>query len=291
MKKIIGFVLLIAIFILPTHLVYANENDLSYRFCDDNFRNFIRRQVQLNDGEPLTIEHLYDVRELTLHGEGIRCLVGIEYLPNLRVISALDNDLTELDIRQNNNLTTLRVHHNFFAADYPHNIQGLRLDDDNFIFEFGVNPRHGTPPPHECIGVSITESITHEPVVPVPISEPVPASEPITVPEPVPIPENVEYIADTARENNNNEPIVTGRTPLSVQIPSGAWERHGEWTQALTLSINMVRRGDEWEVVGNAEIIPTSSVLSVFLPWIIASAAFVAFLITLILLVIRIRKS
>jgi hypothetical protein len=298
--KYVGWIFLMfvsAVVLLPAHFVYASEtDDFSMYFCDENFRNVVRGQANLNDGEPLTRQRLDGIRELTLNGFGIRCLVGIEYLPNLQFITALDNDLTDLNISQNTNLTTLRLHHNFFDAEFPHNIRGLH---DGITLEFGVNPRHGTPPPHDnCIGVALAFESSGRPAETVAnSSDSIGSSDSIEsansaeeyVPV-VPISGNTDAAAATAGATATDAPSAPTSVPQtrpSVQIPSGEWEHSNDWSQTLELSVNLVRRDDYWEVVGNAEIIHAPSFFSTFLPWIIAAVAFVAFVITLI---VAIRK-
>ena len=285
MKKLLSLITLLAIF--PAYFAYANEGDLSTYFCDEHFRNIIRRQANLNDSEPLTTAHLSDIRDLTLHGEGIRCLVGIELLPNLRTLSILDNNISELDIRQNTHLAALRIHHNYFAAEYPHNIEGLRLDE-GFIFELGVNPK-GTPPPHEdCIGASNFATPLPSTQEPIPTNTPTYENEPID-----------EFSGNTIDQTKTNyetipaEPTPTETTTslldhLTVQIPRGTWENNENWSQTLTLAVNLAKIDGKWEVANTSELIADSSNTYVII--ILSILLAVSVVIIILLLVFRVRK-
>jgi hypothetical protein len=156
MKKIFIFAVVLGMLFMYVP-VGASENgderDMTNVFCDSNFLAAVVNAARgWSYGEALTQMHLDSVTYLILNAHDIRCLIGVEFLPNLERLLIKDSNLTALDISQNANLMYLRVHHNFFPAEYPHNIRGLRLDDASFDFHLGVNPRAGEVLPHACMG-------------------------------------------------------------------------------------------------------------------------------------------
>ena len=81
-------------------------------FPDDNFLNYILGKIDSNHDGRLSDEEIEAVTEIRVDGMGIGSLRGIELFTGLQVLSASENDLTELDLSANTALTELNVSNN-----------------------------------------------------------------------------------------------------------------------------------------------------------------------------------
>lgn len=252
----------------------AEEVCLSVYFHDENFLERVRYHANVPEGA-LTHEDLYDIYQLSLEGAGIRCLVGIHLLPNLRYLYLSDNNLTELDVSQNTNLVSLNVHHNFFESEAD--IIGLREETEVY---FGTNPRSDYHP------------------------EPCPrcAEDPAITPPEEPNDDNNDEngAVDTDPENDISDdppripahPPIT--EPLNLDLPPHLFQRLGGRDGSLTFSVDVGFIDGQWRV-WNPEVVEAAreaetGTLSVVLTWVLIVLVFLTFIASLWLLIIRIRS-
>lgn len=84
-------------------------------FPDETFRSWILNANNLNgagaDGV-LTAQELAEIREIDVSRKGIRSLKGIEVFSSLKVLNCTQNELTELDVSGNPELTALYCGYN-----------------------------------------------------------------------------------------------------------------------------------------------------------------------------------
>lgn len=85
-------------------------------FPDENFRNWILSQDYGKDGA-LTVQEIERVNTMDVSDKGIASLKGIEYFTALTELNCSGNLLTELDLSQNTNLTTVDCSGNHISGE------------------------------------------------------------------------------------------------------------------------------------------------------------------------------
>ena len=90
-------------------------------FPDENFRNFISNTYDNGDNK-LSLQERNNVTTMVCVDKQISNLEGIEYFPNLTILSCMNNDLTSLDLSQNTELESLYCNSN--------NIKSLDLSNN-----------------------------------------------------------------------------------------------------------------------------------------------------------------
>ncbi|BFT65483.1 bacterial Ig-like domain-containing protein [Parvimonas parva] len=120
MKRIMGFFLALVMFIgcLPLNTIetHAAEGDVAIdeaHFPNENFRNYVSREFDINKDGKLSRDELDKVEEIKIANTSlVYSLKGIEYFKNLIKLIFYGNYLTELDVSKNINLTTLHCYGN-----------------------------------------------------------------------------------------------------------------------------------------------------------------------------------
>ena len=74
---------------------------------DDTFREYLLKEFDENHNSTLSPTERYAVTAIDVHEKEITSLKGIEFFPNLEILLCSDNQLTELDVSQNTELTWL----------------------------------------------------------------------------------------------------------------------------------------------------------------------------------------
>lgn len=88
-------------------LVYKSVDVTPERFPDDTLRAVVLQSFDTDRNGTLDSDEIIYARNLWCVGAGIKSLEGIEYLPELRGIYCMDNEIEALDISQNQQLTGL----------------------------------------------------------------------------------------------------------------------------------------------------------------------------------------
>ncbi len=76
-------------------------------FPDEVFRADVKRMLDKDGNDRLSSDERYTLNEVFLPRSGVKDLKGIECLPNVVRLIVTDNQLTELDLSQNDGLTML----------------------------------------------------------------------------------------------------------------------------------------------------------------------------------------
>lgn len=76
-------------------------------FPDENFRYFIRVQLDENRDEQLSAEEIANITELNVTHQGISDLKGIEFFTALTTFKCSENAITEIDLSKNTLITKL----------------------------------------------------------------------------------------------------------------------------------------------------------------------------------------
>jgi hypothetical protein len=252
MKKIF-FAFLFALFAVS--FAQAQEDpDISGYFTEPILLDAIRgagRYVP-NEG-PVTAEELATVYLLDLSRLDIADLSGIEHLTGLVSLYLVDNPIFELDLGLIPSLRRLRVY-NTYMRERDDVIGHAQLDE----FQFGIQNPDPPPRPTDTPEIPAEDIATGEDgaTTTEPTAEPEPPYEPTAEPDP----EN-----DYGAEDENGEAITGGDN------------RNGGNRGAQ----------DDWRAT---ETNSPSTVATVF-TWVMVAMIFVTFLISIILLIIRIRNS
>ena len=83
--------------------VAINEDN----FPNANFRSYVSKNIDKNSDGKLSATEIASVKEISVSGQYIRSLQGIEYFENLKQLNCSNNYLTELDVSKNTALTKL----------------------------------------------------------------------------------------------------------------------------------------------------------------------------------------
>lgn len=108
--------------------------DISNEFSDPNFCAAIRDYLGLGEEEPILDIYTSVVKVLNVSSADISSLEGIEHFTALEELWAYGNQITDLDLSQNSNITLLSIGENglsgFDAAQLP-NLKYLYLSENN----------------------------------------------------------------------------------------------------------------------------------------------------------------
>lgn len=74
---------------------------------DEIFKAYCYENFDADKNGMVTADEVAEVHILTITSMGIKSLKGIEYFTNLSSLYCSGNELTELDLRRNNNLVYL----------------------------------------------------------------------------------------------------------------------------------------------------------------------------------------
>ena len=106
-------------------------NDINFK--DGNFRKRITDITGVQEGQLISNEQIARITELNLRNSGIENLDGIEFFTALEMLDCYDNNITELDLRNNINLTEVDFGDNFISEfKLPSNIQIIHCKDNLF---------------------------------------------------------------------------------------------------------------------------------------------------------------
>ena len=106
-------------------------NDINFK--DGNFRKRITDITGVQEGQLISNEQIARITELNLRNSGIENLDGIEFFTALEMLNCYDNNITELDLRNNINLTEVDFGDNFISEfKLPRNIKIIRCKDNLF---------------------------------------------------------------------------------------------------------------------------------------------------------------
>ena len=114
---------------LPNEGVVLND----INFKNGNFRKRISDITGVQEGEVISSEQIARIRELNLSNSGIENLDGIQFFTALEMLDCYDNNITELDLRNNINLTEVDFGDNFISEfKLPSNIKIIHCKDNLF---------------------------------------------------------------------------------------------------------------------------------------------------------------
>ena len=150
----------------PFFLDVSEDVDITAHFTDSNFRAAVFELVGRND-RSIYLSDISEINFLDVSGREINSLAGIENFPALMTLNVNDNNLTQLDISSNTNISWLDLRQNDFDSEDDvtgWEQIGLTLGHD-FLFdpqngaevqEADVAPRGITPQVSGSAGVNIT---------------------------------------------------------------------------------------------------------------------------------------
>ena len=114
MKKCIWLMLVLLTVCLLCYAAAEEDRGVKLNgehFPDDVFWKTVKR-FDRNDNGYLSAEEIERITVVDLQGKGAESLKGIEYLTSLEVLNCENNQLTELDLSKNPNLTDLYLQGN-----------------------------------------------------------------------------------------------------------------------------------------------------------------------------------
>ena len=94
---------------------FADVEISEENFPDENFRNYVMAEFDITQDGVLDDEEIGRVENITVEGNGISSLKGVEYFTNLKELNAKTNCLGEIDISRNTKLVTLDVTNNVLS--------------------------------------------------------------------------------------------------------------------------------------------------------------------------------
>ncbi len=119
--SILGFVLLIAVYVILTALVRESP------FSDEGLEAAVRDQLG-SPGSHIALNDLETLSELNASGRGIESLEGIEALPNLRELNLADNRVADLSpLAGLSRLAALDLSNNYLADPDSVNLGALEV--------------------------------------------------------------------------------------------------------------------------------------------------------------------
>ena len=115
-KKLIGFMLSLSMIFaaVPAYVHAAETNDIGINetnFPDENFRNYLLNQNYGKD-KIITETELTGIKNINVLNKNISSIKGIENFTYLERFSAYNNNLTEVDLSKNTNLTSCSLSKN-----------------------------------------------------------------------------------------------------------------------------------------------------------------------------------
>lgn len=93
----------------------AEETDVAIdatTFPDANFRSYVKTNFDTDKDGSLSVEEISNITSISLHKKNISALKGIEYFTELRELFCRSNNLTELDLSKNTNLSRIDCSYN-----------------------------------------------------------------------------------------------------------------------------------------------------------------------------------
>ncbi len=99
-KRIVGIITVIALFICVMSLTVSAQgiavDDLN--FPDKNFRDYVSKNFDIDNNDILSEEEILQIKYITVNGNGVKDLTGIEYFTSLQILNCRDNDLPFIDV-------------------------------------------------------------------------------------------------------------------------------------------------------------------------------------------------
>jgi Leucine-rich repeat (LRR) protein len=96
----------------PYNTTIIEADNTLVEFDDETFEMFCVFNYDVNGDEKISIAEIADVQELDISNQGIKSLKGIECFSSLFKFDCSGNDLTDVDLRTNPNLTKLFISNN-----------------------------------------------------------------------------------------------------------------------------------------------------------------------------------
>lgn len=115
-RKLVKIVLALclAVCMLPG-MANAEETDVAIdatTFPDANFRSYVKTNFDTDKDGSLSVEEISNITSISLYKKNISALKGIEYFTELRELFCSSNNLTELDLSKNTNLSRIDCSYN-----------------------------------------------------------------------------------------------------------------------------------------------------------------------------------
>ena len=130
-KKLLSILLCLVMVVglLPTAAFAAGSVEINEtNFPDANFRGFVQNEFDTDKNNKLSSEEIAAVKEIIASTKGIKNLKGIEFFTALETLNCVGNELTELDVSKNTELTRLECWDNKLTAlDVSKNTKLTRL--------------------------------------------------------------------------------------------------------------------------------------------------------------------
>ena len=118
-KKLLSILLCLVMVVglLPTAAFAAGSVEINEtNFPDANFRGFVQNEFDTDKNNKLSSEEIAAVKEIIASTKGIKNLKGIEFFTALETLNCVGNELTELDVSKNTELTRLECWDNKLTA-------------------------------------------------------------------------------------------------------------------------------------------------------------------------------
>ena len=130
-KKLLSILLCLVMVVglLPTAAFAAGSVDINEaNFPDANFRGFVQNEFDTDKNNKLSSEEIAAVKEIIASTKGIKNLKGIEFFTALETLNCVGNELTDLDVSKNTELTRLECWDNKLTTlDVSKNTELTRL--------------------------------------------------------------------------------------------------------------------------------------------------------------------
>ena len=130
-KKLLSILLCLVMVVglLPTAAFAAGSVEINEaNFPDANFRSYVQTEFDKDGDKKLSSTEIAAVKEIIASTKGIKNLKGIEFFTALETLNCVGNELTDLDVSKNTELTRLECWDNKLTAlDMSKNTELTRL--------------------------------------------------------------------------------------------------------------------------------------------------------------------